>query len=78
MFGAIIGDMVGFPYEYKHADLTDRSVPLFGDNDSAAGSADSQARAGEDFSDKTVLTAAVEAGILQFERMLPAIMSGNA
>ena len=78
MFGAIIGDMVGFPYEYKHADLTDRSVPLLGDKDSGEGSGGREARAGEDYSDKTVLTAAVEAGILQFERMLPSIMSGAA
>lgn len=77
MFGAIIGDMIGFPYEYKHADLTDRSVPLFRYYDSAAGSGGGEAQAGEDFSDKTVLTAAVEAGILQFERMLPTIMAGN-
>lgn len=78
MFGAIIGDLVGFPYEYKHEDLTDKSIPLFGGNRSGAGSAGGNAQAGEDFSDKTVLTAAVEAGILQFERKLPSIMAGTA
>lgn len=76
MFGAIIGDVIGFPYEYKHEDLTDREIPLFLKNASGFGAG--RAQAGEDFSDKTVLTAAMEAGILQFERMLPRIMAGNA
>ncbi len=78
MFGAIIGDLVGFPYEYKHEDLTDKSIPLFAGNRSGAGSAGGDAQAGTDFSDKTVLTAAVEAGILQFERKIPSIMAGTA
>ena len=79
MFGAIIGDLVGFPYEYKQEDLTDTGIPLFGRDPwgKGSGSADGRAQAGEDFSDKTVLTAAVEAGILQFERKLPSIMAGG-
>ena len=80
MFGAIIGDVIGFPYEYKHEDLTDTNIPLFRTN--AAGtdpsSGNGEGQAGEDFSDKTVMTAAVEAGILQFERLLPTIMAGKA
>lgn len=80
MFGAMIGDLIGFPYEYKHEDLTDTSIPLFRRNARGTASAfgSGEAQAGEDFSDKTVLTCAVEAGILQFERMLPSIMAGNA
>ena len=80
MFGAIIGDVIGFPYEYKHEDRTDTNIPLCRTN--AAGtdpsSGNGEGQAGEDFSDKTVMTAAVEAGILQFERLLPTIMAGKA
>ena len=75
MFGAIIGDMAGFPYEYRHEDLTDRDIPLFRRAASASSSASGEAQAGEDFSDKTVMTAAVEAGLLQFERILPSIFA---
>jgi ADP-ribosylglycohydrolase len=78
MFGAIIGDLVGFPYEYKHEDLTDTSIPLLGGGPCGSGAFSGNAQAGEDFSDKTVLTAALEAGILQFERKLPSIMAGTA
>lgn len=75
MFGAIIGDLAGFPYEYRHEDLTDTSIPLFRKAASPSSSAGGEAQAGEEFSDKTVMTAAVEAGLLQFERILPSIFA---
>lgn len=75
MFGAMIGDLAGFPYEYRHEDLTDKSIPLFRRAASASASGSGEAQAGEDFSDKTVMTAAVEAGLLQFERILPSIFA---
>ena len=43
MFGAIIGDMAGFPYEYRHEDLTDRDIPLFRNAASASSSASGSA-----------------------------------
>ena len=82
MYGAIIGDLVGFPYEYKHEDLTDRSIPLFAKRNANAAFADSPAdggaQEGEDFSDKTVLTAALEEGLIRFEKRLPEIMASDA
>ena len=69
MFGVMAGDLIGFPYEYRHADLTDRSIRLFPEGDSA--------QAGTDFSDRSVLTAAMEEGLLRFERKLPEILAGR-
>ena len=72
--------MAGFPYEYNHENLTDRSIPLFKQKSTGAGSGPEAgtAQAGEDFSDKTVLAAAVEEGLLQFERRIPEILAGSA
>lgn len=75
MYGAVIGDLVGFPYEYKHADLRDHAIPLFPEK--YAGSGDSSARAGDGFSDKTVMVVGIEAGLLNFERKLPDIFAGK-
>ena len=79
MYGAIIGDLVGFPYEYEHEDLTDRNIPLFPEKQAgyASGAKDGAAKEGKDYSDKTVLAAAVEAGLLQFERRIPEILAGK-
>ena len=76
MYGAIIGDLVGFPYEYEHEDLTDRNIPLFPEKQAgyASGAKDGAAKEGKDYSDKTVLAAAVEAGLLQFERRIPEML----
>ena len=71
MYGAVIGDLVGFPYEYKHVDLRNQAIPLFPEK--YAGSGDSSARAGDGFSDKTVMAVGMEAGLLNFERKLPDI-----
>ena len=76
MYGAILGDLAGFPYEYKHVDLTDRSLPLFPPLEGSA-AAGEKAKAGEMFSDKTVLTAALEEGLLSFEKRLPEILAGG-
>ena len=72
MYGAVIGDLVGFPYEYKHVDLRNQAIPLFPEK--YAGSGDSSARAGDGFSDKTVMAVGMEAGLLNFERKLPDII----
>ena len=68
MYGAILGDLAGFPFENHPADLTDRNLPLI--------------RMPEEenrntFSDMTVLTAALEDGLLCFERRMPEILSGK-
>ena len=75
MYGAVIGDLVGFPYEYKHVDLRNQAIPLFPEK--YAGSGDSSARAGDGFSDKTVMAVGMEAGLLNFERKLPDIFAGK-
>ena len=75
MYGAVIGDLVGFPYEYKHVDLRNQAIPLFPEK--YAGSGDSSARAGDGFSDKTVMAVGMEAGLLNFERKLPEIFAGK-
>lgn len=69
MFGVMAGDLVGFPHEYRHVDLTDRSIKLFPETDSG--------QAGTDFSDRTVLAAAMEEGLLRFERKLPEILAAG-
>lgn len=71
MYGALIGDLVGFPCEKQHVDLTDRDLLLLPEE--GAG----KARAGETFSDKSVLTAGLEEGLLRFERKLPGILAGS-
>lgn len=75
MFGAILGDLIGFPYEYKQEDLTDREIPLL---ESLSGvEAAGPDRAGELFSEKTVLTAALQEGLLRFEKKIPEILSAG-
>ena len=70
MYGAIIGDLVGFPYEYEHEDLTDRNIPLFPEKQAgyASGAKDGAAKEGKDYSDKTVLAAA--AGLRKKEKTI--------
>ena len=75
MYGAILGDLIGFPYEYKQEDLTDREIPLL---ESLSGvEAAGPDRAGELFSEKTVLTAALQEGLLRFEKKIPEILSAG-
>ena len=71
MYGAMIGDLVGFPFERQHAVLEDGADLLRRKADGET------ARAGEDFSDKLVLTAGLEEGLLCFEKKLPEIMAGR-
>ena len=75
MYGAILGDLIGFPYEYKQEDLTDREIQLL---ESLSGvEAVGPDRAGELFSEKTVLTAALQEGLLRFEKKIPEILSAG-
>ena len=68
MYGAILGDLAGFPCENHPVDLTDRNLPLIRmpeeENENT-------------FSDKTVLTTALEEGLLCFERRMPEILAGK-
>ena len=75
MYGAILGDLIGFPYEYKQEDLTCREIQLL---ESLSGvEAVGPDRAGELFSEKTVLTAALQEGLLRFEKKIPEILSAG-
>ena len=55
------------------------AIPLFPEKQAgyASGAKDGAAKEGKDYSDKTVLAAAVEAGLLQFERRIPEILAGK-
>ena len=68
MYGAILGDLAGFPCENHPVDLTDRNLPLIRMPEEENGNT---------FSDKTVLTAALEEGLLCFERRMPEILAGK-
>ena len=71
MYGAILGDLNGFPYEYRQVDLTDRGTAL----PCRLAAAGGPEGAGEVFSEKTVLTAALQDGLLRFEKRIPELFS---
>ena len=75
MYGAILGDLAGFPFEYRQEDLTDREIPLW---NVPAGSRIGSDQAGEIFSEKTVLTAALQDGLLRFEKKIPGLFQGKS
>lgn len=75
MYGAIVGDLAGFPYEFTNAELTDEKEPLL--RALQPGGDPRQELAGEIFSEKTVLTAALQEGLLSFEKKIPGLLSGK-
>lgn len=72
MYGALIGELAALPYEYRQADLADRSIPLLTERPQEGGP-----QAGRDYSGTLVLAAAAQEGILRFERRLPALLKAG-
>ena len=78
MYGAIIGDFAGFLNEKQGPLPADFGISLLrGEASQEAGKAGQAAQAGEAFSDKTVLTAGLEEGLLRFEKRLPGLLARN-
>ncbi|MBR2730099.1 MAG: ADP-ribosylglycohydrolase family protein [Lachnospiraceae bacterium] len=75
MYGAIIGDFVGFLCEKQGSIAENFGISLLRRESSE--SAGQTAQAGEAFSDKTVLTAGLEEGLLSFEKKLPGLLAGD-
>ena len=57
MIGAIIGDIIGSPYESRYKDIKTKEFPLFG--------------IGNHFTDDTVTTIAVAAALLKYDEITP-------
>lgn len=73
MYGVLAGDLTGFPYEYRHVDLKESGAALF----KVPEKEPDASMAGTVFSDRTVLTAAAEEGLMRFEKRMAEIFAGK-
>ena len=73
MYGVLAGDLTGFPYEYRHVDLKESGADLF----KVPEKEPDASMAGTVFSDRTVLTAAAEEGLMRFEKRMAEIFAGK-
>ena len=73
MYGVLAGDLTGFPYEYRHVDLKESGGALF----QVPEKEPDASMAGSVFSDRTVLTAAAEEGLMRFEKRMAEIFAGK-
>ena len=73
MYGVLAGDLTGFPYEYRHVDLKESGAALF----KVPEKEPDASMAGNVFSDRTVLTAAAEEGLMRFEKRMAEIFAGK-
>ena len=73
MYGAMIGELAAFSRGFGQVDMMDAEVPLLPEP-----GGDGRAVEGRDFSCVCVLAAAVEDGLLRFEKRLPELFSGAA
>ena len=73
MYGVLAGDLTGFPYEYRHVDLKESGAALF----KVPEKEPDASMAGTVFSDRTVLTAAAEEGLMRFEKRMAEIFTGK-
>ena len=73
MYGVLAGDLTGFPYEYRHVDLKESGAALF----KVPEKEPDASMAGSVFSDRTVLTAAAEEGLMRFEKRMAEIFTGK-
>ena len=73
MYGVLAGDLTGFPYEYRHVDLKESGAALF----QVPEKEPDASMAGSVFSDRTVLTAAAEEGLMRFEKRMAEIFAGK-
>jgi hypothetical protein len=72
MYGVLAGDLTGFPSEYRHVDLKESGAALF----KVPEKEPDASMAGNVFSDRTVLTAAAEEGLMRFEKRMAEIFTG--
>jgi len=73
MYGVLAGDLTGFPYEYRHVDLKESGAALF----QVPEKEPDASMAGSVFSDRIVLTAAAEEGLMRFEKRMAEIFAGK-